>query len=44
MDSLIFTWRFFIYFSCFVYICLYKADRIVYNCYIVLLRDAVVLT
>ena len=43
MGSLIFTWRF-LYIFPFMYICLYKADRIVYNCYIVLLRDAVVLT
>ena len=33
----------FISFSRFMYICLYKADKIVYNCYIVLLRDAVVI-
>ena len=33
----------FSYFSPIMYICLYKADKIVYNCYIVLLRDAVVI-
>ena len=43
MGNLIFIWRFFIYFSRFVYICLYKADNIVYNYQVVLLRDAVVL-
>mgnify|MGYP007129694832 CR=1 FL=1 len=36
-------WRFFfISFSCFMYICLYKADMIVYNYPVVLLHDAVV--